>query len=266
MLHRWLDLSNAFGSVPHTTIFTALRWASLNDSAIETIRYLYNMTMIHSNTGPTAEVNIRSGVKQGCPLSPIIFNLTIESLLGAASLAGKGFQLHQETIHSLAYADDLALIAQTPDDLQRLIDVTGKVAEWGGLRFNASKCATLHINGKKEVLPTIFHIQGDTPTALTEGEFYEHLGVPTGYHVARSTEQVLAKMSENLDKVDGSLLAPWQKFDAINTSVLPCLSFHLKNGIVQKRSLNDFDKRLKAAGKRWLNFPQRAGPEPLYMG
>ncbi|PNF27487.1 hypothetical protein B7P43_G04282 [Cryptotermes secundus] len=99
-----------------------------------------------------------------------------------------------------------------------------------------------------------------------EGEFYEHLGVPTGYHVARSAEQVLVKMTENLDKVDESLLAPWQKFDAMNTFILPCLSFHLKNGVVRKKSLNDFDKSLKAAGKRWLNLPQRAGAEPLYLG
>jgi hypothetical protein len=72
-------------------------------------------------------------------------------------------------------------------------------------------------------------------------------------------------MKENLDMVDGSLLAPWQKFDAINTLVLPCISFHLRNGLVQQKSLDDFDKRLKAAGKRWLNLPQRAGAEPLYL-
>jgi hypothetical protein len=66
--------------------------------------------------------------------------------------------------------------------------------------------------------------------------------------------------------VDGSLLAPWQKFDAVNTFILPCLSFHLKNGVVRKKSLNDFEKKLKAVGKKWLNLPQRAGIEPLYMG
>jgi hypothetical protein len=264
----WLDLTNAFGSVPHNTIFTALRWAGLNDEAIETIRSLYdsNTTTIRSKTGPTAEIKIKAGFKQGCPLSPVIFNLTIEPILHAVSHAGNGYQLHQENIHPLAYADDLALVTRPPDDLQRLLDVTGRVADWAGLRFNASKCATLHIDGKrKEALPTVFNIQGDTPTTLSEGDFYEHLGVPTGYHVAQSAEKVLARMRESLDLVDGSLLAPWQKFDAINTFVLPCITFHLRNGVVQKKSLDDFDKKLKAAGKRWLNLPQRAGAEPLYL-
>jgi hypothetical protein len=91
------------------------------------------------------------------------------------------------------------------------------------------------------------------------------LRVPTGYHVAQSAEKILAKMRDSLDLVDRSLLAPWQKFDAINTFVLPCISFHLRKAVVQKKSLNDFDKKLKAAEKRWLNLSQRAGPKPLYL-
>jgi hypothetical protein len=264
----WLDLTNAFGSVPHKTIFAALRWAGLNEEAIEVIHRLYdnNTTTIRSNTGPTPEINMKAGVKQGCPLSPVIFNLTIEPILRAISQTGTGYQLHRENINSLAYADDLALVARTPDDLQGLLDVTGRVADWAGLQFNGSKCATLHIDGKKkEALPTVFIIQGDTPTTLAEDDFYEHLGVPTGYHVGQSADKVFAKLKENLEKVDESLLAPWQKFDAINTFVLPCISFHFRNGVVQKKPLTDFDKNLKAAGKRWLNLPRRAGAEQLYM-
>jgi hypothetical protein len=263
-----LDLTNAFGSVPHTTIFAALRWAGLNEETIEVIHRLYgnNTTTIRNNTGPTPEINIKAGVKQGCPLSPIIFNLTIEPILRAISQTGTGYQIHRETIHSLAYADDLALVARTPDDLQGLLDVTGRVAVWAGLQFNAKKCATLHIDGKrKEALPTVFNIQGDTPTTLADDDFYEHLGVPTGYHVGKLADRVFAKMKENLEKVDQSLFAPWQKFVAINTFVLPCISFHLRNGVVKKKPLNDFDKSLKAAGKRWFNLPRRAGAEQLYV-
>jgi hypothetical protein len=56
-------------------------------------------------------------------------------------------------------------------------------------------------------------------------------------------------MTTNLNKVDVSLLAPGQIFDAINTFVLPCISFHLKNGTVQKKPLTS-DKKLKSAGKK----------------
>jgi len=61
------------------------------------------------------------------------------------------------------------------------------------------------------------------------------------------------------------LLVPWQKLDAINTFFLPRVSFHLKNGVVQKGPLNLIDRDIKRIGKRCLNLPQRASAEPLYL-
>jgi hypothetical protein len=79
----WLDLTNAFGSVSHATIFTSLRWAGLNDDAIGVVSRLYatNTTSIRSHQGWTPEIPIQASVKQGCPLSPIIFNPMMEPLI-----------------------------------------------------------------------------------------------------------------------------------------------------------------------------------------
>ncbi|XP_048519012.1 uncharacterized protein LOC125503125 [Dendroctonus ponderosae] len=264
----WLDLANAFGSIPHETIFQSLEWSGLSDNSIDVIRRLYenNTTSIRSSTGPTPAIHITSGVKQGCPLSPIIFNLAIEPILHAITASGGGYRLMGKKINSLAYADDMAIIAENPPDLQRLLDTTTEMANWAGLSFNTKKCATLHIDGRrKQAITTAFNIQGGEPAILGEHELYEHLGVPTGYHTANSADKVLQAMSRNLGKVDNSLLAPWQKCDAINTFVLPCLSFHLKNGVVPKTELSKLDRELKIAAKKWLNLPQRASVEPLYM-
>lgn len=166
----------------------------------------------------------------------------------------------------LAYADDLALVSKPKEDLQSLLSATGKIATWAGLSFNARKCATIHIDGRKRnILTTQFNIQDGSLTVLKECDVYEHLGVPTGYHVAQSAKKVLKKMELNVTKIDASLLAPWQKLDAVNTFVLPAIGFHLKNGVVQKKSLTKLDKQIKAAAKKWLSLLQRAGVEPLYL-
>ena len=57
-------LTNAVGSVPHTTI----RIAEM---------YRDNMTSYLTQAGLTSEVSITKGVRQGCPLSPIVFNFAI---------------------------------------------------------------------------------------------------------------------------------------------------------------------------------------------
>jgi hypothetical protein len=69
-------------------------------------------------------------------------------------------------------------------------------------------------------------------------EVYEHLGVPTGYHVAQSADTALKDLNLKLQMISDSLPAPWQKLDAINAFILPRISFHLKNGVVQKGPLN----------------------------
>ena len=111
--------------------------------------------------------------------------------------------------------------------------------------MNPKKCATLHIDGKRrEALPTQFHIQEGPPPALSEMEVNEHLGVPTGYHVSLSTNKALKDINFKLKMMGDSLLAPWQKLDAINTFILPRV-FYLKNDVVQKGPLNVIDRDIK---------------------
>uniref|UniRef100_A0A8C4W9S7 ribonuclease H n=1 Tax=Gopherus evgoodei TaxID=1825980 RepID=A0A8C4W9S7_9SAUR len=159
----WLDLSNAFGSIPHHHIFSTLREFGMPETFLGLIRELYEdcSTTIRSVEGETAEILIHSGVKQGCPLSPIIFNLAMEPLLRAISDRTDGFDLHGERVSILAYADDLVLIADVPERLQSMLNTIGGVADWTGLRFNAKKCASLHVDGsmRDSVQATEFQIQ-----------------------------------------------------------------------------------------------------------
>jgi len=96
-------------------------------------------------------------------------------------------------------------------------------------------------------------------------EVNEHLGVPTGYHVTLSTNKALKDINFKLKMMGDSLLAPWQKLDAINTFILPRVSFQLKNGVAQKGPLNLIDRDIKRIGKTCLNLPQRTSAEPLYL-
>jgi hypothetical protein len=148
--------------VPHETIFTSLQWAGLDEDAINVIRRLYatNATIIRSHQGFTPEIAIKAGVKQGCSLSPIIFNMAMEPMIRAITQLGHGYKLHDSTIDVLAYDDDFALVSGTSDGLQAMLDTANKIASWAGLRFNHTKCATLHRDSRKhEVLPTQFHTQ-----------------------------------------------------------------------------------------------------------
>ena len=76
-----MNLTNAFHSVFHASIREALRRHRVPEPIRNVIRSAYDgvTTGIETAEGMTDPVTIRFGVIRGCPLSPIVFNLTLES-------------------------------------------------------------------------------------------------------------------------------------------------------------------------------------------
>ncbi|CAM4540926.1 unnamed protein product [Lepidochelys kempii] len=264
-----LDLANAFGSMTHHHIFATLQEFGMPENFLRVIREGYEgcSPTIRSVEGETTVVPIRSGVKQGCPLSPIIFNLAMEPLLRAISNGADGFNLHSERVSILAYADDLVLTADDPENLQSILDATSQAADWMGLRFNAKKCVSLHIDGSKRdsVQTTGFQIQGEPVIPLAEGQAYRHLRMPTGFRVRQTPEDTIQEILQDAAKFDASQLAPWQKINALNTFLIPCISFVLRGSAVVKVPLNKADKIVRQLVKKWLFLPQRASNELVYI-
>ncbi|BHF78033.1 hypothetical protein SprV_0602114300 [Sparganum proliferum] len=84
--------------------------------------------------------SIRSGVRQGCILSPILFNYAIDWILGRALRENDGVEFapgHRLT--DLDYADDIALLASSFGDVQSMVSRVNEVAKSVGLTINAGK-------------------------------------------------------------------------------------------------------------------------------
>jgi hypothetical protein len=92
------------------------------------------------------EIHITRGVKQGDPLSPILFNIALDPIFSLIELQGNGFVYKGETkIGSMAYADDSALLNGEPKDLQYNLNLFAKFSEDTGLAINAKKSAAFTI-------------------------------------------------------------------------------------------------------------------------
>ncbi|CAM5102439.1 unnamed protein product [Natator depressus] len=102
--------------------------------------------------GETPKIPIRSSVKQGSPLSPTVFNLAMEPHIRVISSGLDCLDLYGNRMNILAYAEDLVLIADSPESLQQMLNVTSQATNSMGFHFNARKCASLHINGSRRDL------------------------------------------------------------------------------------------------------------------
>jgi hypothetical protein len=79
-----IDFSNAFGSVPQGLIRFNMERMGVPDNIISHVMDIYKgcETVINVPTGESQPIEWRSGTVQGCPLSPALFNIWQEPLLG----------------------------------------------------------------------------------------------------------------------------------------------------------------------------------------
>ena len=205
----WLDLWNAFGSVPHEDL------DELNESlpllgSLQHILHDINKdnTMDFVVGKKTVKVMLKSGIRQGDPLSSIFFNLAVEPLIRAAkSFENLGYPIFSRLLKTTAYADDIAVVSTSAEELQEIINRVTSVAADLGFRFNPEKCKCLIlINGKPQ--ESTITIDGKTIHCLQPEEQDIYLGTPIG---AKLRLRPPTELVSSLDKLAESLLAPWQK-------------------------------------------------------
>ena len=83
---------------------------------------------------------IRKGVRQGCILSPCLFNLYAESIMRNAGLeeAQAGIKIAGRNINNLRYIDDITLMAES-EEMKSLLMKVKEESEKAGLKFNFQK-------------------------------------------------------------------------------------------------------------------------------
>lgn len=256
----WLDFSDAFGSVSHEVIKTALTRAGAGDHFVDIIMNAYeeNTTFISTDEGPTRDIEIKSGIKQGCPMSGILFNLVIDPIVRKA----QGEAIEHRT---LAYADDVTLIADEAAELQEQIDMVQLEAQKINIILNRKKCASLHLSGKRPVgtRPTTFRLEDGPIKTLEDGEEVAFLGKPVGYNII-SDRPRLDDIREKALQILSSKLAPWQRIDALKSFFYPSLQFSLRTDRFSKTEWEAIDEAILPDIKRTLNLPNNASNEYVY--
>lgn len=272
----WLDLRNAFGSVTHDAVFTTLEHMGFPPAMIQLIQNAYTNATTTIRTGAclTSAIPIHARVKQGCPLSPIVFNLTLELVLrkvkNAATQCPRGPARHHDTpLSVLAYADDLVLIARRKDSLATLLEAASSAANIIGLEFRPDKCASLSIDkdngGHLVVHQNAFQVQRQPIPPLAAEEHYRYLGIPIGLvHIIDNLPELVDRLIPELQKIEASLLAPWQKLAAIRTFIQPSLTYALRAGSPKKQSLDAYRSTLTCVVCKICDLPTRSASSYMF--
>ena len=181
----FIDLAKAFDTVNRELLWNALSKFGVPNKFLTILKSLHdNMNARVSIGGNKSEpFNVEVGVKQGCVLAPVIFNiyLTAVTLLSHQQmnpddglkiefrLDGNLFNLRRLQAQSkteianfleLQYADDCAVLAHTPEALQRSLTIISSIYQSMGLRINVNKTEIISQRNNPAV-PLAFHVNGE---------------------------------------------------------------------------------------------------------
>ena len=160
-----IGAEKAFDKIQHPFMIKTLQKVGIEEIYLNIIKSIYHKPTVNIilNGEKRKEFPLRSGTRQGCPLSPLLFNILLEVLATAfrEEKEIKGIEIGKEEVKLSLFADDMILYIENPKDATRklleLIKEFGKVA---GYKINAQKSlAFLYTNDDqpereiKETLP-----------------------------------------------------------------------------------------------------------------
>ena len=139
----FIDYAKAFDCVDHNKLWKILKDMGIPDHLNCLLRNLYagQEAMVRTVHGTTDWFQIRKGVRQGCILSPCLFNLYAEYIKQNARLdeAQAGIKIAGRNINNLRYADNTTLVAESEEELKSLLMKVKEESEKVGLKLNIRK-------------------------------------------------------------------------------------------------------------------------------
>jgi len=205
----FIDFKKAYDMVPHEAMLLKLRKIGISGQIFDFIVNLYaNAVMaVKLPCGVSDLFQLLKGLRQGCPLSPLLFDIFINDILdGMPPLNIPGVPSNK-SVSGLLFADDVALVADNLPNLQLCVD---HISEWSVLNelpVGHVKCGVMVVHGspqqRQALITTNISICG-TPIPIVER--YTYLGIVLDHELDLTVAVEARVASVN------NVLAKWRPF------------------------------------------------------
>ena len=137
----FVDFSKAFDSVPRDILMDKLRKHGIDGKVFEIIRTLYTQDKAGVKFGDKFSNPFKTnrGVRQGCVLSPLLFNIFLADIQGEFDRCGDNPKLGDQEISCLIWADDILILSETEQGLQAKLDNLQVYCKKNKLEVNTDK-------------------------------------------------------------------------------------------------------------------------------
>ena len=184
----WLDLANAFGRIHHDLIRFSFSHYHAPAAMTSMLSNLYqDLTgVVSTKSWLTDPIHLQIGVYQGDPLSVLVFNTVMNTLVDTITKCHPDLEYHlsSSSVKSnlLQYADDTSLLADGPSSCKAMLTTPEAWLKWSGMKANVPKCMSLAIRASsgKPYDPKLTLNEEAVP--YISNSTFHFLGAPVSLH------------------------------------------------------------------------------------
>ena len=173
----FVDFSKAFDTIPRKRLFQKLLDLNINGKFYDSLKNLYieDKVCIKIDNEITNNFLVNRGVKQGCILSPLLFNIFLSDLqekLDSPENTPATF-CHSRSISCLIWADDIILLSKTESGLKKMLETLDDYVKENGMKINIKKTKVMIFNKTGRHIRRIFPLGDKFISTCCE---YKYLG------------------------------------------------------------------------------------------
>ena len=179
----FIDFHKAYDHIDRDKLWKRLNETGISGKMFGAIKSLYSAvsSCVRINSFKTDWFEVKTGLRQGCILSPLLFNLYINDLVIYLKSMNIGVCFNDETVCILLYADDVVLLAENAQDLQLLLNALNDWCNTNDMCINSTKSNIVHFRPASIRRTDVTFNCGDT--ILKVAEQYTYLGIVLSEHL-----------------------------------------------------------------------------------
>ena len=268
----WLDIANAYGSVHHNLIQFSLQHYHAPPGFCAIVKALYSglQAKVITSEWETPAFPLQVGVYQGDPLSVVVFNTVMNTLLDTLQTRldlGYRISNSKHRVNVLQYADDTCLVANSPASCQHLLTLTADWLKWANMEPKVPKCHSLCLKGSTSTLNNPHLILDGLEVPFSPGPFRflaKNVQIPSDNTDTKLN--LLSSVRRMMESIDTSLMTRKQKLLLYRAGVCPRLTWPLLIGELPTTWLErEMDSLVTRFLKKWSGLSKSANTALLYL-
>ena len=207
----WLDLANAYGSIPHKLIETALKHYHIPDHVQQIINGYFSNIQLRFAVGEqsTPWIRLEKGIVTGCTISVVLFVMGMNLIINAAKRETRGPKTTSGIYlpSNRGFMDDLTVTTTTHVQARWVLRALNETVTWARMKFKPKKSRSLVIKKGKVTQRFILQVQSEDIPSIVDnpikclGKWYD-----ASLNDTSSTNRTKNQLQEGLKQIDQTSL------------------------------------------------------------